>query len=548
MKTKLLATMLAGIATSASAEVIVSSNISSNTTWTVANSPYILEGPIYVTNNSVLTIEPGVIIRGQPDSDFGEGDAGTLVITRGSQIDAQGTPTNPIIFTTAAVDNDSDDIADGLDAQITLEGSDEVFRTRATRYNPNANPSDTFLDADPLNNPLPPAKYDGSGDIITFASPSGQTFGGSVVDVPAENRQLCGGVVILGRAPTNNSGDNDVSLTLNEQFIEGLTQDANGTYGGFNPNDNSGVMSYFSIRHGGSIIGTANEINGLTLGGVGFGTQIDHVEVYCNADDGFEFFGGTVNTKFLAAHMVNDDAFDHDEGFTGLGQFWFSIYNADGLNGDKGGEHDGITGDGNSLGVPFTYPTIYNATFIGSGTVGKSEAFRIRDAWGGQYFNSIFAEFPGDGVEFEDDGLARLVAGQVTFEECTWWNINYDSGTMTFDNTATGLTKGGNDVLIPGSVAAVDGLLSSGGNQITDPGFSPFNRRTTNGINPVPGFGPGTVIGGPFGKPYSSTFFTPVGYKGAFSTVTSETLWTTGWTALNKRDILVDRGDLVNVN
>jgi len=546
MKNKILLTVLTGIATSASAEVIVSSNITSSTTWTAVNSPYILEGPVYVTNDSVLTIEPGVIIRGQPDSDFGQGDAGTLVITRGSQIDAQGTPTEPIIFTTAAVDNDGNGIADGLDAEITLEDGDEVFRTRATRYNPAADPADTFLDADPLNNPLPPAVYDTNGDIVVFNSPSGQTFNGNIVEVPAENRQLCGGVVILGRAPTNNSGANDVSLGLNENFIEGLSQDANGTYGGFNPNDNSGVVSYFSIRHGGSIIGTANEINGLTLGGVGYGTQIDHVEVYCNADDGFEFFGGTVNTKYLAAHMVNDDAFDHDEGFTGLGQFWFSIYNADGRNGDKAGEHDGATGRVNSLGVPFTYPTIYNATFIGSGTVGDSEAFRIRDNWGGQYFNSIFVEFPGDGVEFEDDGLARLVAGQVTFEECTWWNINYDG--TNFDNTATGLTKGGNDALISGSVAAVDGLLSAGGNRIVDPGFAPFNRRAVNGINPAPSVGIGTALFGSFGKPFTSTFFTPVGYKGAFSTVQSQTLWTTGWTALNKRNILVDRGDLVNVN
>ena len=110
-------------------------------------------------------------------------------------------------------------------------------------------------------------------------------------------RGLWGGVIILGRASLNSEPG--------ETPIEGIpTTEPRGIYGGDDDGDNSGVFRYVSIRHGGTDIGAGNEINGLTMGGVGSGTVIEYVEVYNNQDDGFEWFGGTVNTKYLVSALT----------------------------------------------------------------------------------------------------------------------------------------------------------------------------------------------------------------------------------------------------
>ena len=100
--------------------------------------------------------------------------------------------------------------------------------------------------------------------------------------------------------------------------IEGIPpSDQNGLYGGDNATDNSGVIKYVSIRHGGANIGEGNEINGLTLGGVGSGTVIENVEIVSNQDDGIEWFGGTVNVKNAIVWNTGDDAIDTDQSWAG---------------------------------------------------------------------------------------------------------------------------------------------------------------------------------------------------------------------------------------
>lgn len=124
--------------------------------------------------------------------------------------------------------------------------------------------------------------------------------------------RLWGGVIVLGKAPTNN---NDTQGVKN---IEGIpTEEARGVYGGTDAADNSGFLRYVSIRHGGSVIGANNEINGLTLGAVGNGTEVNNVEVWSNVDDGIEFFGGTVNATNLIVAYPGDDGLDADEGYSG---------------------------------------------------------------------------------------------------------------------------------------------------------------------------------------------------------------------------------------
>jgi len=123
---------------------------------------------------------------------------------------------------------------------------------------------------------------------------------------------LWGGLLVLGKAPIS------VSTNATEFQIEGIpASDTNGLYGGNDPADNSGVIKYVSIRHSGTNIGEGNEINGLTLGGVGSGTVIEYVEVVGNQDDGIEFFGGTVNVSHLLIWNTEDDGVDTDQAWSG---------------------------------------------------------------------------------------------------------------------------------------------------------------------------------------------------------------------------------------
>lgn len=121
---------------------------------------------------------------------------------------------------------------------------------------------------------------------------------------------LWGGLLILGKAP--------VSAEAEAMQIEGIpASDLNGLYGGTDPADNSGTIKYVSIRHGGANIGEGNEINGLTLGGVGSGTVIENIEIVANQDDGIEWFGGTVNVKNAIVWNTGDDAIDTDQSWAG---------------------------------------------------------------------------------------------------------------------------------------------------------------------------------------------------------------------------------------
>lgn len=121
---------------------------------------------------------------------------------------------------------------------------------------------------------------------------------------------LWGGLIICGNAPI--SADN-VSMQ-----IEGIpASDNNGLYGGVNETDNSGILNYVSIRHGGANIGEGNEINGLTLGGVGSGTTINNIEIVANQDDGVECFGGTVNINNVLVWGAGDDCLDVDQAYSG---------------------------------------------------------------------------------------------------------------------------------------------------------------------------------------------------------------------------------------
>lgn len=246
--------------------VNVSSNITTNTTWETGKV-YVLKSRIAVVDGVTLTIEPGVIVKG----DVGTGaNATALIIAQGGKIMAEGTAVSPIIFTSTA-----DNIMPG---EIT---------------SPNL-----------------------SSDL----------------------NGLWGGLIVLGKAP--------ISADAASVQIEGIpASDPNGLYGGTIADDNSGIIKYVSIRHGGANIGEGNEINGLTLGGVGSGTTIEYVEIVSNQDDGIEFFGGTVNVSHALVYNVGDDAIDTDQGWSGTLDNFIIVgggdecFELDGPEGSADGKH-----------------------------------------------------------------------------------------------------------------------------------------------------------------------------------------------------------------
>lgn len=229
-------------------EFTITSNISEDTTWETGNV-YVLGNRVSVLDGATLTIEPGVIVKGQAGTGA---NATALLVARGGKLMAEGTADAPIIFTSVADELSPEDVEAGI-----------------------------------------------------FGSPN----------LDPDINGLWGGVIVLGKAPisaSNESGD------VSEVQIEGIpTSDTNGLYGGNQAADNSGVIKYISIRHGGTNIGSGNEINGLTLGGVGSETVIENVEVVANQDDGIEWFGGTVNVKNALVWNVGDDGIDTDQSWNG---------------------------------------------------------------------------------------------------------------------------------------------------------------------------------------------------------------------------------------
>jgi len=187
-----------------------------------------------------------------------------------------------------------------------------------------------------------------------------------------------GGIIILGSAPL--AGEQ-------EQYVEGVEAIAERTiYGGSIVDDNSGILKYVSIRHAGSILADNNEINGLTLAGVGNGTTIDFVEVISSADDGFEVFGGTVNLTHLVSAYCDDDLFDFDLGYNGNCQFLVGIQKESSQTSFIA-EHSGVESG------KFTQPKIANATFIGEGYYtanSQKPLIEFNSGSAGIYYNSIF--------------------------------------------------------------------------------------------------------------------------------------------------------------
>jgi hypothetical protein len=242
----------------------------------------------------------------------------------------------------------------------------------------------------------------------------------------SRSRGNWGGIVILGKARYNvNNGVN---------YIEGISQNINTEFGGGltpDDNDNSGSLKYVRIEFAGFVFSPNNELNGLTLGAVGKGTTIEHVQVSYSNDDSFEWFGGSVNCKYLVAFNGLDDDFDVDNGFKGIVQFGLSIKDPSGADISTS---EAFEVDNNAAATATTVtwgdttsPIFSNITCVGpleraaltNATTLNSfhdKSLRLRRASAPQIFNSIFVGH-AKGLVINDQLTAgNAIAGTLKFK------------------------------------------------------------------------------------------------------------------------------------
>lgn len=328
--------------------------------------------------------------------------------------------------------------------------------------------------------------------------------------IPMEATGLWGGLIILGNAPLNASGG--------EAAVEGIAiSEPRGIYGGQDPLDDSGILQYVSIRHGGTNIGLENEINGLTLGGVGSGTTIDHVEVISNADDGIEIFGGTVNLKYIISAFCGDDAFDIDMGYRGKGQFWLAIQSHE--SGNEILEVDGSPG--HLTAQPYTRPEIYNLTAFGKGVNQNGWMATFTTNAAGIIRNSIFLD-QKNGISLSNyDGqpssLGQWQQQNLIVSNNTFWQVSENSAETIFSIMGD---NPGNEVLF----------------QWYDSFYTQNN--TTHNLGLWEEEGLYKIFPDQQDEVYipEDTWFDAVNYRGAFNQYN----WTSGWSLLDKEGVVLN--------
>jgi hypothetical protein len=294
--------------------VPINTDITANTTWT-RDKVYILNRLIFVRNNATLTIEPGTIVRGITNTQSELNlEPGALIVTKSGRLVANATPDDPIVFTSI----DDPHVPGGSTTiPASFQNSQGTTLTLGNQYG-TLNYQTTATGA--LNNAFAHSQRWGGVVMLGDAFVAQNTAGLSFPYGPGD----------IGLDPAGATNDPD---NIGQDYIEGLDpidlgDTARGgfsAYGGVNAAHDGGVLRFASIRHGGFVIGDANEINSLTTGGLGSNTVIEFVESTINEDDGFEFFGGSHDTRFLFANYIYDDSFDCDEGWGGTHQFWFAV-------------------------------------------------------------------------------------------------------------------------------------------------------------------------------------------------------------------------------
>ena len=194
-----------------------------------------------------------------------------------------------------------------------------------------------------------------------------------------------GGVAMLGRAEVNQPN----------ALLEGLVDASRAGFGGTEDDWSCGVLEYTRIEFAGFALKLDEELNGLTLGGSGTGTVIDHVQIHLGKDDGIEIFGGSVDLQHVVITRAQDDSLDWDRGWRGDAQFIAIQQDA---GGDNGLECDNWKTDNEA--APRSAPQLYNVTLIGSGDPGASQrGATLKEGTAGTIRNALFIDHPVESLD-----------------------------------------------------------------------------------------------------------------------------------------------------
>ncbi|MBO9379385.1 hypothetical protein GG804_21665, partial [Sphingomonas histidinilytica] len=338
--------------------------------------------------------------------------------------------------------------------------------------------------------------------IGTASSPIIFTARDNVVGTATDSSQgLWGGIILLGRAPISDCNTAVAGGSAQcQQVIEGTTSSL---YGGDQAADNSGTLQYVQIRYSGFAIAPGNELQGLTLGGVGSGTTLDHIQIHNSSDDGIEIFGGRANLKYLVITGADDDGLDTDLGYKGFIQFVIGVQR-DGSNGDSMIEADS---NGNEDATPRQNTRLANFTFVQRSTVQGGNVMLLR---GGTDYTMVNGVVTGTGacLDIDETGTTTTRAANSSLD---------DVGPPVFNSVA--FACAGGNYRADGNEAAVQTIFTAGSNN--KPGFTASLTGTyINGANEA------AVT--PFDAKTLGSFFVTTSYIGAVRDATDT--WYAGWT------------------
>lgn len=276
-----------------------------------------------------------------------------------------------------------------------------------------------------------------------------------------------GGLHICGNAPINLIGG------------KGKSEIGDAPFGGTNPADNSGVLRYVRLEYTGFAFSETKESNGLTMYGVGNGTTIEYVQTYKGADDGFEWFGGTVNAKYLVSTSSEDDSFDWTDGWIGKGQFWVAYQDqtapaADGTaNGDCLIEADNR--EDNFANTPVSSPTLANLTLVGNNDTNKQQrGIRLRAGTQIKLYNTLVVGKPKSVTTATSETEKSFIDELSHIEYLHADNgFTYEGGALLALDTKTGNAIGQTIKFTNGYVGTVEG----GKDLSADPFFAKANYK-----------------------------------------------------------------------
>lgn len=326
-----------------------------------------------------------------------------------------------------------------------------------------------------------------------------------------------GGVVMNGRSNCN--------FPAQDCLGEGNT----GAYGGNDPNDDSGILRYVVIQWAGIEFSPDNELNGLTLNGVGAGTTIEYVQSHGGRDDGIEFFGGTVDLRYAIVTDASDDSFDWSTGWQGRGQFW--IVQQDPNDGDNGFEID--NNEQNFEALPRTFGRIFNFTMVGRaaanpGSNTSDNAIVFRRGYAGEHACGIIVGFGEEGIDIDDAATIRLANNDSLTLHNT---ILFDNGRDLAGFASPGFSFAGDD---DGVNPDIEADWASRQTSLTqaDPMLADAYNRDTPNFAPMAGSPALAANGATCTPPNDGWFDTSADYYGAVADANDT--WYLGWTEFPK--------------